>query len=153
MGKVSSYTILIGLHGRICHFLRYNACGWGTAEKAVLYQKCAYQMKVNFLPAVIGEIDDDNSEWETQGRWEHMRLQIALLYELSLHHFTPETWVGCCLGSFVALRLFIKSSYWIILALGSIGSVGMSNARATQGFECCEVMSANKSKSYHNFSF
>lgn len=61
-------------------------------KKAVLYQKCAYQMKVNFLPAVIGEIDDDdNSEWTMQGRCEHSRLQIALLCELSLYHFTPET--------------------------------------------------------------
>lgn len=68
---------------------------WCKVKKhsLMLHQKCAYQMKVNFFRAVIGEIDDDDNNERTKNT--NSRLQIALQCELSLYHFTPESRERC----------------------------------------------------------
>lgn len=76
---------------------------------AMLHQNCAYKMKVNFSPSVIGEIDDDDDDvvdkkkcthsrlvlvWTQKTQqmvMEDWRLQIVPQYELSFYHVTPET--------------------------------------------------------------
>lgn len=74
--------------GEFVIFLRYKTRlvavdGESEQHTVMLYQKCAYQMKVNFFHAVIGP------RWMTLIK--KARLQIAMQYELSLYHFTPET--------------------------------------------------------------
>lgn len=86
----------------------------------MLYQKCAYQMKVNFFPAVIGEIDDDNKK---NGSFEITN--CAAIWAFTPSFYTWSTSGMYCLVllstpsrfPFDALLLFIKSFYWIILLM------------------------------------
>lgn len=51
----------------------------------MLHQKCAYQMKVNFFPAVIGEIDDDDNK-KGKGKIRDYKLRCNMsFHSITLH--------------------------------------------------------------------
>lgn len=99
--------------------------GWRTrqnnSETLMLHQKCAYEMKVNFFHAVIGEIDDDGDKKTYTQRYsaqtEITNCAAIWAFTLSFYTLKSET-TRRMQGSL----LFIKSFYWIILlmALGKL---------------------------------
>lgn len=93
------HTILIGLHGRICHFfLKHSTLLQRNTQK----KRAAYKMKVNFFPL-----------WLARTRWcwwwkktrEITNCDAIWAFTLSLYTWNPSRW----------LVYQKRAFYWIIL--------------------------------------